>query len=323
MGEEMDFVFNNTQLSSESGKICQMNETMNDFIFENLSDITLTEENPTNRTEESPKNSTEEELILSTDESVKLEATEESLNDCGLNNTHLSSQYVSAQIFQITENGEYTCECPGCGYKSRKKSIIQKHIMAKHLNLRNHPCNECSYVAKNPQALDWHVSGVHGDNVHICPECGFESKWLTSLNNHIKTVHQRIKRRTGGRIQTCPYCDHTCDRRDAMTKHIKGKHSNEPLQCDKCTFKTTWQHVLDRHIKTLHEESVDGHKCDECSFSSKYSNSLVQHNFYSHRDGSSFVFIKNSEGHFKCDYCEHTSKDISGIKRHTFKNHRN
>ena len=243
-------------------------------------------------------------------------------------NDHCNEEMFSSvfsSMFQIAENGEYSCECPGCDYKSKSKSAVKKHIKAKHFDLRNYPCNACSYIAKTSQSLIWHVSGVHGDDVKICPECGFKSKWLASLNGHIKSVHRGIKRRTDGIVQTCPYCDHTSLRKDLMTKHIKGKHTNEPIKCEKCLYSTTLPDLLARHVKTgaCKENTGLEHICGECTYSSNNPECLEQHFYFTHGNGSEISFEKNELGTFTCNLCEYTAMKMSHIKRHAYFTHKN
>ena len=232
-----------------------------------------------------------------------------------------SSQDVS-QFIQISATGEYSCQNTKCEYKSVTKSNVKVHIRTKHLNLRSYQCKDCAYAARNMQSLKWHISGVHENNTLICPECGFVTKWLTSLNGHIKTVHKGIKRQMGY-INTCRHCEFKCYRKDAMKKHVDGKHSNYPLHCDKCTFQTTWKHSLDLHSKSFHDISVNIKNCDDCKFSTKYAENLNLHKFYTHGKGLRNVFEKNQESFYQCHLCESKYKKLSHIKRHDYNKHGN
>ena len=110
-----------------------------------------------------------------------------------------------------------------------------------------------------------------------------------------------------------------------MTKHIKGKHTNEPVQCDQCPYSTTWPDLLARHLKTgACKGNADlGHKCGECTYSSSNTQCLEQHTYYSHGKGSQISFEKNEVGTFTCNLCEYSAKKMSHIKRHAYFTHKN
>ena len=69
-------------------------------------------------------------------------------------------------------------ECLDCDYKTNNKYNFSSHRDARHNELLQHKCNECSFTAKTRPSLYAHKKSKHKVNgkIHNCNTCSFFSK---------------------------------------------------------------------------------------------------------------------------------------------------
>ena len=61
-----------------------------------------------------------------------------------------------------------------CGYKSRHKGTVKKHVEAKHKGV-HYNCSQCNYKTKWKHILKQHVESVHGGVFYNCDHCGYKA----------------------------------------------------------------------------------------------------------------------------------------------------
>ncbi|KXJ72797.1 hypothetical protein RP20_CCG017226 [Aedes albopictus] len=137
-----------------------------------------------------------------------------------------------------------------------------------------------------------------------------------------------------GKFQ-CEKCETKTKQMFALYKHMKHKHRNEVLPCDKCYEAFFDEAKLEEHRKihdhvkpykcpncpkrfkvrrvvTLHENQCKGHKpylCTECGKAYSYSSSLAQH------------VARHRERSFVCDRCPSKFHTKGALKVHLMSSH--
>ena len=54
--------------------------------------------------------------------------------------------------------------------------------------------------------------------------------------------------------------------------------------CDYCDYESNATYMTDRHMRRIHEESLDKHKCKFCNFTSMYPYNIKRHVTRTHKD---------------------------------------
>jgi len=218
-------------------------------------------------------------------------------------------------LMQIDETGLYICTYPGCNKKWSSKSGMKSHIRTTHLNLISYQCEECVYVSKYRHALKAHVLAVHEGVTHTCEFCGYEAKYKTNILSHIKFVHKKVEK-----LQ-CHLCEYQAPKKYLLDYHIQGMHEKTALQCDQCSFTTTWGNALKKHVAYHHDKKEKAMKCDSCDFVAAFPFELKKHMYLQHGGGTTLNFDKDEVGLYSCDQCEYSSLKVCNLKTHIYKKH--
>ena len=88
-----------------------------------------------------------------------------------------------------------------------------------HLNLRPHPCGQCSAAFARPGDRKRHLASVH-DNTrsHPCTQCDATFAEAAKLKSHVAAVHMLLK------PHNCTLCEATFSRAGDLRKHAAAKH---------------------------------------------------------------------------------------------------
>ena len=64
-------------------------------------------------------------------------------------------------MVKLSNGGEVTWRCSDCGYVSKKKTNLQEHIEAKHIEQAGVLCTICQLYCVNRKALRNHTYRYH------------------------------------------------------------------------------------------------------------------------------------------------------------------
>ena len=219
------------------------------------------------------------------------------------------------KLIQIDETGIYICGSTGCSTKARLRNTLKRHIRVHHLNLIKYRCKECDYSTKFLQALNAHTSAIHEQVSHHCSFCDFKAAYKTNVQKHIKIVHENASK-----LQ-CPWCEFQSAKKFLLDHHIEGMHEKKPLQCDQCSFVTTWKNTFKRHVLRCHNKQENKLKCVLCKYSSLFPYEMKSHVYFKHGGGSLLSLKKNDSGVYDCDQCDYSSAKVCNVKLHIFSKH--
>nr|CAI5830380.1 unnamed protein product [Callosobruchus analis] len=247
-----------------------------------------------------------------------------------------------------------TARCIYCNITFVQKQTLDDHIVKTHpdfiasVNTKIHECQlrrhmvkhpdiagnyttiRCSYCNKtfeSKRSLDNHIVKRHPDfvasvssKIHGCTQCTYRTTISRCLKEHLMK-HPEI---AGNRIFRCIYCNKTFTRKLALDDHIVKKHSdfiacisNKVHGCTKCTYKTTSNSHLKRHM-VKHSDIAGDHitnRCTHCNKTFTSTQALDDHIVKRHPDFIASVSRKVHE----CTECTYKTVFSSQLRRHMAK----
>ncbi|VEN53000.1 unnamed protein product [Callosobruchus maculatus] len=159
-----------------------------------------------------------------------------------------------------------------CAFKTIHKSALDVHMLIhsadKVTHKGKHECSSCSFKAIHKSTIDRHMKthssdkfkGIHRE-IHQCSYCEFKAIHKSTLDRHMLT-HSKDK------VVTCKHCNIEFKNKEAVNEHVVRAHSGflaslscKIYSCTHCYYKTTIQHLFDKHFLKHHEVATDRGKC--------------------------------------------------------------
>ncbi|XP_032240025.2 uncharacterized protein LOC5514480 [Nematostella vectensis] len=144
-----------------------------------------------------------------------------------------------------TEEHYFQCEeCP------RKCDSEETFLMHMRLHEGSFKCPKCPMTFPRRSRLAVHVR-THSDKVFQCDQCGKSFRHSRSLARH-ELLH------SGQRPYRCtePECEQSFGRQDHLTDHLRTHTGERPFQCPHCSKTFRQSGVMNRHVRSAHEEGV-------------------------------------------------------------------
>ena len=114
---------------------------------------------------------------------------------------------------------ELPFKCEKCPLSYASKSILNRHIRAKHEKVIKYACDDCEYVSFTSQSV---------------------------LNRHIRAKHDMVRLRN----HVCDKCAYAAYRKDDLRRHWNAVHNMgaKKFACKKCPYSSTLKYNLKQHI---------------------------------------------------------------------------
>ena len=175
------------------------------------------------------------------------------------------------------------CSSPACSYRSYYRQSLYRHWRSHHpaetMSLLCSKCDLCDQGADHDECegKEEEVSARRG---HQCTECQYNSTSKVDLAKHFRTDHPQ---------QTqfqCDKCAYETNYEHNLNTHISSKHQQNKLVCDKCDFVSTWrtaflQHQTEKHgefkNRSKHSDDQRIYLCEDCSYSTTISKLFSSH----------------------------------------------
>ena len=74
--------------------------------------------------------------------------------------------------------------------KENKYLCLQEHKETEH-DGRQHPCDQCDFIAPKLSKLKQHIASEHDAIRHSCDKCSFSSARAANLRSHIERMHTK------------------------------------------------------------------------------------------------------------------------------------
>ena len=233
--------------------------------------------------------------------------------------------------------------CPYCGYMSRDKKSVDKHINNQHEMNIWFKCRYCKYTYVDGEAMKLHIKrhhDLHVDTNEIWDLIVIDPREIDRLKRA-----QAQKRRLGNKVghsnfkpidekdfkprvdpYSCQYCDYISRRRLDVDRHVNSVHEmTHWYQCTDCMYASLSRPELSTHMIKNHKKYLNAISLKSCLIKDK---KVVEHLKFM-RDKKSQMnksnskqqkFIPIDKDNFKprvnpknCPYCSYVSK----IKFHT------
>ncbi|CAH0549801.1 unnamed protein product [Brassicogethes aeneus] len=215
--------------------------------------------------------------------------------------------------------------------------VIKKKVRGQKSSRRKLTCPYCNHETYRNRDLYGHVISMHLEQhevekkleitckMYSCDNCKFSTLTKKYFNRHAK-----VCKKLNGPILTCPYCTFITTLEDRMKRHVK-KHI--VINCVYCDYTSTDNGYLQSHIFAKHKEQnelenkvaikIKTYSCAYCNFSTPKNQSLQRHIMGKHREQNDLenkVAIRITT--FSCVYCDFTTVRNQVLQTHIFKNHK-
>ncbi|XP_063700448.1 zinc finger protein 62 homolog [Culicoides brevitarsis] len=215
--------------------------------------------------------------------------------------------------------------CHECGYTSRWKQALQKHISLYHSPDQPHLiCDACGKTYKLRAHFKQHFMENHMEKRLTCAECGKKFAFQYNLKLHIRDYHPKDEDKGYSECEIC----HKKVRTPHLRNHIRFVHKNiRSYECTICPHKSINKKNLEIHMKA-HEKNtvklrtprkriVDAsgvpkvlkrtiRSCDECDMQFDLKADLMQHKILTHLDKAIVA-----RDYVSCQLCKVTLKKSS------------
>ncbi|XP_033231779.1 GDNF-inducible zinc finger protein 1-like [Belonocnema kinseyi] len=238
--------------------------------------------------------------------------------------------------------------CDICGYKTKRKPSLSRHILAQHLGFAKSKYSQQSTSSSpknsDDKSLTCMIEYEHATTLEIKEELveGQETvagqkrdeKYETKLHAlHIRQADicgakKKLPTRKKQKVQEsqieknykCEKCARSYENKSRLIRHKKFECDILPkFKCDFCDKRFKLYPNLQRHIFQVHQQTnfeppQKKYDCDKCSRSYKWSSDLNRHKRLDH-EGVKRQFI--------CAYCSWKSKQKAHLSQHIISKHLN
>ena len=132
----------------------------------------------------------------------------------------------------------HTCEHPGCGYSTQKKSNLTLHELT-HSDQTPWACSHegCTFKTRQQSNLRNHLRTHSEERLYVCAveECGYAAKTNGMLRQHTRAVHEK------GESTQCPHCAYSSTQPRAVQEHVNAHLNIKPHQCQLCGFASAYR----------------------------------------------------------------------------------
>ncbi|CAH1990437.1 unnamed protein product [Acanthoscelides obtectus] len=212
-------------------------------------------------------------------------------------------------------------ECSKCSYKSQAKKSVQDHMLThfdeaiftttvslnkpSDSSLNYIQCVHCKAALKNEHALDAHIVSAHPNciptlsyKLYKCSFCEFKI-----IGNPYNLFEHKWKQHgITPDFFLCKYCSAEFKRKKGLDEHLLTKHhivsysvSDELHKCPNCSFASTMERNLERHIS----KNECYARCEHCNLAFRGKLPLDDHILKKHPD-----FIKTITSNiYVCKLC--------------------
>ncbi|ENN78621.1 zinc finger protein 239 [Dendroctonus ponderosae] len=184
---------------------------------------------------------------------------------CGLTFTcgPLLNQHITAIHMKIKEHF-----CDTCGKGFGTKNSLNLHLKI-HKNEKLYKCDKCHFAGNTSISLRIHLS-THENGTYICEYCPKIFKSFRNLRDHLHRVHKPDKK------FACDICDMRFNLRYRVEQHKRTHTGLQPFECSKCGKTFARMDGLKEHLQT--HQQVEPVQCGLCRKLFKTKRGLQRHN---------------------------------------------
>lgn len=156
--------------------------------------------------------------------------------------TFISKKHWEQHLVKLHRR-KFTCE--KCGKQYTREHKLKAHTCASCAALTTYTCSYCSDTFTSKDQWEQNLVRLHGRKF-TCERCGKKYTRESTLKKHTCGVPLAAEATTTFK---CPYCPETASNKWRWEQHVVMVH-NPGFVCERCGKEYTWQHSLERHLRT-------------------------------------------------------------------------
>ena len=179
-------------------------------------------------------------------------------------------------------------------------------------------CELCGFETKTKPGLSKHMARIHIEApLQICSTCGWSTTSLPKFKHHERVAHKKGK-------YPCGYCDKDFNNNVQLEIHIDRKHSDSAeknFSCDHCHKSFIYERSLKHHRFNCTKQDYVKKK-NALNREKKRTGEHLVRKYAKHKEPNRERKIENTPmPPTKCDYCDHVFTERTNIKSHFKMNH--
>ena len=226
------------------------------------------------------------------------------------------------------EHGEKKYSCDICGKCFIFEQSCREHKRKRHpKNTQEHVCHICGFSTKSKLHINRHILAKHENDKHKkCPHCDYHTAYINGIHVHIDGNHSELYKKQFD----CDHCSKSFIFEDSLKKHLSKAQTRKQLSCKLCGLQMLKILELEKHVQDMHPKNENGEfkenppslnledlamgkiykekaVCDLCNLECACSETLKRHRLKEHQDDKKFKC---------CMYCDYKNPTWDNLKHH-------
>ena len=116
----------------------------------------------------------------------------------------------------------------------------------------SHVCIICNKTAEVKRGSANHIRRVqYGEHPYICDVCSLAFTWKLNLDKHRRGIQME-------KPHSCSICGDTFSQKNDLCLHMRSHTKKHHWRCFFCDRAYKWQSTLEKHVRVVHMDDVDG-----------------------------------------------------------------
>ena len=226
------------------------------------------------------------------------------------------------------EHGEKKYSCEICGKCFIFEQSCREHKRKRHpKNTQEHVCHICGFSTKSKLHINRHILAKHENDKHKkCPHCDYHTAYINGIHVHIDGNHSELYKKQFD----CDHCSKSFIFEDSLKKHLSKAQTRKQLSCKLCGLQMLKILELEKHVLDMHPKNENGEfkenppslnledlamgkiykekaVCDLCNLECACTETLKRHRLKEHQDDKKFKC---------CMYCDYKNPTWDNLKHH-------
>ena len=109
--------------------------------------------------------------------------------------------------------------------EANSDSMKNKSEQISKQKISQHSWGKCTFKSKNKSIIERHIKSIHEGVFYRCDQCIFKSSQKPDLKRQIETKHEGV-------YYSCDQCSKRASCKSELKRHIEAKHEGTHYSCD-------------------------------------------------------------------------------------------